>query len=79
MCVLKQDGETGQSELCGEAEFEDLILEETVGKQDLPSVRQIKTGFEAANPEKTSSRLGKFKKKSSSQTLLMVPDQLQET
>lgn len=76
---LKQDGETGQAELCSEAELEDFALRETVRKQDLPSVRQIKTGFEAANPEKTSPRLGKFKEKSSSQTLLMVPDQLQET
>lgn len=76
---LKQDEDVGQAELCGEAEFQDFILGETAGKQDLQStcIRQIKTGFEAANPEETSSRLGKFKKKSSSQTLLMVPDQLQ--
>lgn len=75
---LKPDEETGQAELCSEAEFEDLILEETAEKQDLQSVRQIKTGFEAAIPEETSLRLGKYKKKGSSQTLSMVPEQLKE-
>lgn len=75
---LKQDGKTGQAELCSEAELENFVLRETAEKQDLQSVRQINMGFEDAIPKETGSKLGKFKKKCSSQTLLMVPDQVQE-